>query len=223
MKTTSLIILFFLCAFYGNAQDTIFLKNSEKIAVFVKEVSQTEVQYKKAELPDGPLFIINKSDIGKIVYKNGYTEVIKMASAVEEKPFVVQYQATPDINNEKITYDDTKKRYFYLSGLINRHPDPNRRPELMKAAKSMKSSKGFRDGMRTGAIVCGALTIATGAIYGVVNMIASNNNASSNVPDELAIPPLALGTLAVIFTAAAITVHVNLNKKRKAFVNSYNQ
>ena len=221
MKTTSFIILCFFCSLISKAQDTIFLKTSEKIAVFVKEVSQTEVQYKKAELPDGPLFIINKSDIGKIVYKNGYTEIIK--SAVEEKPFVVQYQGTPDINNEKITYKDSKKRYFYLAGLVNRHPDPNRRPELMKAAKGIKSSKGLQDGMRTGAIVCGALTIATGVIYGIVNAIATNGGSATGAPEELAIPPIALGSLAVVFTAVAITANVGLQKKRKKFVDLYNQ
>ena len=223
MKTNSLIILFFFSVLLSNAQDTIFLKTSEKITAFVKEVSQAEVQYKKAELPDGPMFIVNKSDIVKIVYKNGYTEVIKSA-VVEEKPFVVQYQGTPDINNEKITMKDAKKRYFYLSGLVNRHPDPNRRPELMKSVKGIKGTRALQDGMRTGAIVCGALTIVTGAVYGIFNMMTSVTNGNSTpVPDGLAIAPIALGSLAVVFTGVAITANVGLNKKRKAFVDLYNQ
>ena len=55
------------------AQDTIFYKKAGNIVVFVKEVSQTEVQYKKVEMPDGPMYIIDKNDIAKIVYKNGFT------------------------------------------------------------------------------------------------------------------------------------------------------
>lgn len=223
MKTTSLIFLFSFCFLFIKAQDTLYLKNSDKVPVYVKEVSQTEVQYKKAELMDGPMYIINKNDIVKIVYKNGYTDVIKSTATEPARPLVVQYESTPNINNDKITFQDTKKRYFYLSGLVNRHPDPARKPELMKGAKGIKGMKGLQDGMRTGAVVCGALTIATGAIYGIVNLIANNSGSASDVPDELAIAPIALGSLAVVFTGVAITANINLNKKRKAFVNLYNQ
>lgn len=221
MKTAYIIILFSFSSLFINAQDTLFLKNKEKVAVFVKEVSQTEVQYKKAELIDGPMYIINKNDIEKIVYKNGYSEVIK--SAEPEKPFVVQYESKPNINNDKITMIDAKKRFFFLSNLVNRHPDPNRRPDLMKSARTIKNLKAAQDGTRTVAVIFGAFTIATGAIYGVVNLIASNNGSAAEVPDALGIVPLAMGSAAVVFAATAITVHVNLQKKRKAFVNQYNQ
>lgn len=221
MKTSSFVILFSLCFFFAKAQDTLFLKTNEKIAVFVKEVSQTEVQYKKAELIDGPMYITNKNDIAKIVYKNGYTEVLKSAEA--EKPLVVQYETKPDINNGKITFQDSKKRYFYLSGLVNRHPDPARKPELMKGAKGIKGMKGLQDGMRTGAVVCGAITIAYGAVYGMINLLANQSGSSLDAPIEVAIPPIALGSLAVVFTGVAITANINLTKKRKAFVNLYNQ
>ena len=216
MKTSSFVILFSLCFFFTKAQDTLFLKNNEKIAVFVKEVSQTEVQYKKAELIDGPMYITNKNEIAKIVYKNGYTEVLKSTEA--EKPLVVQYESKPDINNGKITFQDTKKRYFFLSGLVNRHPDPARKPELMKGAKGIKGMKGLQDGMRTGAVVCGALTIASGAVAGMLYALDV-----ASVEDGLFIPTIAFGSLAVVFTTVSITANINLTKKRKAFVNLYNQ
>ena len=201
--------------FYKSTRHS-FLKNNEKIAVFVKEVSQTEVQYKKAELIDGPMYITNKNEISKIVYKNGYTEVIKSTEA--EKPLVVQYETKPDINNGIITFQDTKKRYFFLSGLVNRHPDPARKPELMKGAKGIKGMKGLQDGMRTGAVVCGALTIASGAVAGMLYALDV-----ASVEDGLFIPTIAFGSLAVVFTTVSITANINLTKKRKAFVNLYNQ
>ena len=103
-----------------------------------------------------------------------------------------------------------------MSGLINRHPDPNRRPELMKSARKIKSLKGLQDGMRTGAIVCGALTIASGAIAGLLY-----NNL--DISEEAFIPTIALGALAVVFTGVSITAHVGLKKKRQKFVDLYNQ
>lgn len=57
------------------AQDTIFLKNDQRIAATIIEVSSTEVKYKRFEISDGPIYIEKKSLITKIKYKNGFTDV----------------------------------------------------------------------------------------------------------------------------------------------------
>lgn len=217
MKIFTLVLI---CFFYSLnsiiAQDTIFFKNSEKIVALVKEVSPTEIQYKKIELPDGPMYVANKTEVEKITYKNGYTETIKSIAAAEEKPFVVQYETTPAINNEKITYKDTKRRSFYLSNLVNTHPDVNRRPILLKSVRSMKSLKAGQDATRTVAVVFGAVGIATGAVYGVFASL-------SGTTSDFIIVPTVLGSGAIVLTAAAITFNINLNKKRNAFVRAYNE
>lgn len=224
MKATNFAVLFFFCCLHSIAQDTIFFKNAGNIVVLVKEVAQTEIQYKKAELPDGPMYIISKDDIEKIVYKNGYTEIIKkIAETTTNNSNNIQtfevYKASENINTEKITYNDTKKRYYTLVSLVDRHPDPNRRSSLMQSARTIKNYKRHQDGTRTGAIIFGGIAIGGIAIYTLASTISYNSE-----PDPvLAGPPVVFGTLALILGAASISFNINLKKKRNDFVTAYNQ
>lgn len=70
--------LFLMCSIFfiynTSAQDTILLKNQTQIKGKVIKVGGTEIEYNKAELPDGPAYTVAKSDVLKITYKNGYVE-----------------------------------------------------------------------------------------------------------------------------------------------------
>ncbi|MES2761758.1 MAG: hypothetical protein V4677_06110 [Bacteroidota bacterium] len=217
-------VLFLGCLFAGlqaNAQDTIYYKASNSnIVVIVKEVTQTEVKYKKAEMPDGPTYVLNKSDISKIVYKNGYTEVIKEPVAepasVADQPYTVTYVPSP-VNLEKISYDDTKRRNKYMINLIDRHPNPERKPALMSTLSGMKKMKAGQDATRTVGIVFGGVTIVTGAFTALFYAF------DSSAGDAILPVPVAAGAIALISTAAAITFNINLRKKRHKFVDQYNQ
>lgn len=209
------------------SQDTIFFKSKDKIVVFVKEVSQTEIQYKKFELPDGPMYVVDKNVIDKIVYKNGYTESMTVAEKVpavvqDPQPFTVLNDSKPAVHNEKITYEDTKRRYYYMSNLANSHPNESKRPMLLQSVKSIRNLKYGQDATRTVGIVFGAMTIATGAIYGVITRINANNGRGS-AGSDFVIAPLAFGSLAVVMAATSIVIHVNLKKKRHDFVKAYNE
>ncbi len=57
------------------AQDIITLHTGEELKVEIKEVSKTEVKYKKISFYDGPLFTLPISDIFMIKYSNGEKEV----------------------------------------------------------------------------------------------------------------------------------------------------
>ena len=206
------------------SQDTIFYKKAGSIVVLVKEVSQKEVQYKKVEMPDGPMYIIDKNDIAKIVYKNGYTEVIKepvaeTPAAASNQPFTVVYAAPVDINYEKITYADTKRKHSSLVGLVDRHPDPSRREKLLGDARNLRSLKRHQDGTRTGAIIFGGIAIGGTALYTLISAFSY----SSYVEPIYAAPPILFGTLAVILGSTSIAININLKKKRHEFVNYYNQ
>lgn len=216
--TLKLTLLFFLCSLIGHAQDTLFLKDKQKLVVFVKEVSSTEIQYKKAELQDGPMYITSKNDVEKVIYKNGYTEVFK--TTVEAAPgndFIVYGNNSVSVNNDKIVYKDTKRRRNSLNSLIDRHPDANRKPDLLKLSKSMRGLKAGQDATRTVGIVFGGITLATGLLTG---LIYSYDNYAG---ETFAVVPIAFGTVALISTAVAVTLHINLKKKRHAFVDLYNQ
>ena len=228
MKTSISLLIIILTHITSFSQDTIFFKNAGKIIVIVKEVAQTEVQYKKAELPDGPMYIISKDDIEKIVYKNGYTEVIKKATTINTTNTTSQsfevYKSSENsnsenLNMEKITYSDTKRRYSSLVTLVDRHPDANRRVSLLQSAKTLKNFKRHQDGTRTGAIIFGGIAIGGIAVYTLASAVSYGAN-----PDPIfAGPPVIFGTLALVLAATSITFNINLKKKRNDFVTAYNQ
>lgn len=206
------------------SQDTIFFKSKDKIVVFVKEIKPTEVQYKKFELPDGPMYVVEKNVIEKIVYKNGFTENMTVASApVAVQPsqdFNVITENKP-LTNEKINYETTKRRYYYLSNLASSHTDVNKRPILLSNAKSIRNLKMGQDATRTVSIVFGAMTIATGAIYGVITRINANNGGTAG--SDFGTVPIAFGSLAAVLCGTSIAFHVGLKKKRNEFVKTYNE
>ncbi|MCM1452158.1 MAG: hypothetical protein NC102_07860 [Clostridium sp.] len=53
------------------AEDLISLRDGRTVKAIIQEVTPTEVKYKRASNPQGPLFVINNSDVKSIVYDNG--------------------------------------------------------------------------------------------------------------------------------------------------------
>jgi hypothetical protein len=214
MKSINFFVFSFFISLCSFSQDTIYFKNAGKQIAIVKEVSQTDIQYKKIELPDGPMYILSKNDIEKIVYKNGYTEIIKpevievsiQNTVSSDQPVVVSYQ--------KITYADAKSRNGVIYGMITRHPDQNRQIDLRKIHRSMRGLKAGQDATRTVSIVFGGITLGSLALVGLANLIDSSTGGF-----EI---PVAFGSVAVLTCAASITFHVNLRKKRNEFVKVYN-
>lgn len=76
--------------FILGAKTRYILKNAGKQIALVKGVFTKPISYKKIELPDGPMYILSKNDIEKIVYKNGYTEIIK--------PEVIEVSIQPTVS-----------------------------------------------------------------------------------------------------------------------------
>lgn len=81
MKTVGLFILLAISSFVGFSQDTLYTKEGKTINGKVTEITQTEIKYKSAANPDGPQYVINKSDIVLIQYKNGSKDVFQNSSS----------------------------------------------------------------------------------------------------------------------------------------------
>ncbi len=77
--------------------DLITLKDDTQIEAFIQEVSATSVSYKKKSDPEGPRFVILKSNIREIVYGNGEKEVF--ADAGNEAYFVPGESPKPVVYN----------------------------------------------------------------------------------------------------------------------------
>lgn len=226
MKTILLTSIFCLLNLISFSQDTLFFKNAGKLEVIVKEVSPTEIQYKKFEMPDGPMYIVNRGDIEKIVYKNGYTEILKPsaapATAAADAPSqeLTVYNQPVSVNYDKISYADTKRRQSALIDLVLRHPDPKRRDPLMSAAASLRRMKVHQDGTRTGAIIFGGIAVAGTLLYTTIYTFSSG---STNGLEVFAVPPVLFGTAGVVLGAVSISINANLKRKRHEFVRAYNE
>jgi len=56
------------------AQDIIYTKDGKKEEVKVLEIRPNEIRYKKTSNPDGPDYVVLKSDVLLITYENGTHE-----------------------------------------------------------------------------------------------------------------------------------------------------
>jgi len=72
------LIFFFIGLFLLNAslkaQDKIYRKNGEILKVKIIEISSSEIKYKIFGDNDGPIYVLEKDRIKKIVYENGKVE-----------------------------------------------------------------------------------------------------------------------------------------------------
>lgn len=78
-KIFTLALAILCCTMYALAAnfDIIIKTNSEKIEALIQEVSDTEIRYKKANNPNGPMFVIKLSEISSILYANGDVQAIE--------------------------------------------------------------------------------------------------------------------------------------------------
>lgn len=60
----------------AQAQDTIYFRTNEILVCKITEVSYSQIKYKKLSGSEGPVFILPKSDLSKIIYADGTIEII---------------------------------------------------------------------------------------------------------------------------------------------------
>ena len=81
-----LLLLFSLLALLvgpARAQDLLTKRNGDEIAVKVVEITPSEVKYRRADNPDGPLISIWRTDVFVIRYANGTKEVLSAPPVAE--------------------------------------------------------------------------------------------------------------------------------------------
>lgn len=71
MKKYYLVTILFLFGYAAQAQDKIYRKNGKILVAKVLEVGSSDVRYKMPEEADGPIYVLEKDRITKIVYENG--------------------------------------------------------------------------------------------------------------------------------------------------------
>lgn len=103
-------MLFFAAGFTAKSQDVIYLNNGSKFEAKVKELTANEIKYKNVNNPDGPTYVISKSDVLHIEYKNGSVDIInKNPTSVSPKP------STPTAGEVKEVKKPTPTDVYYLN------------------------------------------------------------------------------------------------------------
>jgi hypothetical protein len=100
----------FICVFLSfsstiQAQDSIYFLNSTVQLAKVIEITPKELKYKKLSYLDGPVYVLDKKTISRIVYNNGTIDTLskRPVVVVNNKPAknVTSKQDTLFINNKK--------------------------------------------------------------------------------------------------------------------------
>lgn len=84
MRYVIFAILLFLCVGSAQAQDTIYRLNGKVIPAQIIEVTPSQVKYKNPVGMGGPLFVLSKTEIRRIVFANGTSEQFTLAAPVSE-------------------------------------------------------------------------------------------------------------------------------------------
>jgi hypothetical protein len=88
MKTT-LIFIACIVQLCLSAQDTIYKRAGGVIPAKILEIGIKDISYKRTDISDGPLFIINKNEIHKIKYANGAIDSFKVFKEIPKTKAVV--------------------------------------------------------------------------------------------------------------------------------------
>lgn len=95
MKKHLLFIVLFCASLMTMAQDVIVKKDGSTIQSKVIEINETEIKYKKWANLDGPIYVINQSELTSINYQNGEVECFTRENEVgtsQTKEFVESVQ-----------------------------------------------------------------------------------------------------------------------------------
>ncbi len=84
-------VLFLMAAFTAGADDIITKIDGEKIRAMVMEVRDNTVKYKRMDNPNGPVYVLDQSEIRSIEYENGLVEEFDEPSPEPEKYYANRY------------------------------------------------------------------------------------------------------------------------------------
>lgn len=99
-----------VCCLTAMAQDVIVKKDGSSLVGKVVEVTDTEVKYRKADNPDGPLYTIKIVDLMRINYENGQSDILSQDGMV---PSTVLPGATGDVKDTELLSMYNRKQSIY--------------------------------------------------------------------------------------------------------------
>jgi hypothetical protein len=82
-----------VCKVKCDSCDLIVLRNGDEISALVKELTPTEVKYKRCDMPGGPMISIYRNDILFIRYADGTKEVFKQERVSKQDKAVYYHKS----------------------------------------------------------------------------------------------------------------------------------
>lgn len=205
MKKWFLFII--VISFQLNAQDTIGFVDGRRSAVKVNEIGLKEIKYNRPDNPDGPVYVVDKSEIKYIKYANGSVDSFAVKKPAEvivtETPAYVE-NTPKEPSFEKILI--IHKRLYYqhhglnergLLEIVREHPNPETKTIMLREYSKIRIYKNNR-------II--ALCILGVGITAQLQALGSNANSSG--------PLFLLGGAAGITGSILATINKNKRKKK---------
>lgn len=150
MKNISRILVFsVICLFIASsvyAQDIVVTLDAKSIKAKVLEINDQEIKYKDFENPDGPIYVIKKSEVNMIVYQNGKVETFNNIPNENQNYNQNSNNPTQTSNLPKIlSYDelmnmddDEKESYLSTIGVSNIYETFKEGNELAAKGKRLR-------------------------------------------------------------------------------------
>lgn len=107
--TFSFFCVFFLSCLSSFSQDVLYTISGKKLNTKVLEINVTDIKYKNVDNPEGPTYVIAKSDIVLVQFANGLTQVIN-----SNPPTIAPPKEQPVYIAPKET-DKPKPNLYYLN------------------------------------------------------------------------------------------------------------
>jgi hypothetical protein len=219
------------------AQDTIYMRNNQRIACNIVEINPTEVKYKKWELSDGPLYIENKASVAQVKYKNGFVDVfpeVKVSQQTEDD-YVQDRKST---TNGNIYYPQNtnpgnklivigRSHYLYGNKRLNERDMQQlllsvNDPQITKEVNRSKVDKGLKYigflaiPLAVGAIAC-ATQINTYTGYNYSNGTTTSRN------DEFIAPTVICAVGAAATFSASVYFGIDRKVRNARAIRLYQQ
>lgn len=214
-------LLFFMMiiSFPCLAQDSIFRRNKQLVLGYVTEVSDKEIKYRKFSSTEGTIYIENTSEIEKIKYRDGNTDVF-LVPMPWELPKKKVTAGMPVMNEDRKKLEKKRTKYLYGDRKINEKQMHQlllslNNPQITKEVRRAKTAKGLQY-IGFGAIPA---TFLGSICLGLENELRFSEDGDNG--------PIRLGAVffggAAAFLTTAICFKISHNRHNEKAVKLYNQ
>lgn len=218
-----LVILLCFVQIVLNAQDTIYKRSGDVIPARVIEINTKEISYKRENLPDGPLYILDKNEVKKIKYKTGAVDSFTVRNEPKVNPMLPKNGGLMYSYSEQIQKYNRNGLYVYQGSRISDTKamliatNKNftwKNPQLTSEILYVSTNKTRQYVSGFGGLGLGALVMAGSLVY-----------ANNNPYDSMVGPVMFVNGIGIILAAQVVSINFKIKRVKHSdkAVALYNQ